>query len=234
MDERLARQPHAIRTMFGMAARRYDLLNRLMSLRLDVRWRAALVAALAAAPPGRVLDVAAGTGDVALALDGRPVTGSDFTLEMLALARRKARRRGRRVSWLAADALSLPVADGSIAGVTVAFGVRNFASLDAGLAEIRRVLCPGGVLGVLELHRPRRRLVAGLIALWNGAVVRTLGRLLSHDGDAYSYLPASVATFVDREGLQQRLAACGFEAVTSTDLMGGIAGLTLARRGEAA
>lgn len=234
MDERLARRPEAIRAMFGRAARRYDLLNRLMSLRQDVRWREALVAALAAAPPGRVLDVAAGTGDVALALRDRPVTGSDFTLEMLALARQKARRHGRSVSWLAADALALPVVDGSIAGVTVAFGVRNFASLDAGLAEIRRVLCPGGMLGVLELHRPRRRLVAALISLWNQIVVKALGRMLSHDGDAYAYLPASVATFVDREGLQRRLAACGFEAITSADLMGGIAGLTLARRREAA
>ena len=146
MDERLARKPEAIREMFGEIAPRYDLLNHLLSLRRDVGWRKKLVAALSRAPEGRVLDLATGTGDVALAVRERSVVGGDFCLEMLALAERKALRRRRAVSWTAADALALPFADGCFAAVTIAFGVRNLLDLAAGFREIRRVLAPSGVL----------------------------------------------------------------------------------------
>jgi len=230
MDERLARDPAAIRAMFTGVAPRYDLLNRILSLRQDVRWRRRLVAELAGAPEGPVLDLAAGTGDVALAVRGRPVIGADFSLAMLEVARRKARRLGRSVAWVAADALALPFRDAAFAGVTIAFGVRNFVDLAAGFREIGRVLAPDGLLAVLELQRPTRRPLAAAMRIWNRIVVTPLGRLISHDGNAYDYLPASVDTFPDRLGIAAVLAGLGYSVVSSRDLSGGIAALTVVRR----
>jgi demethylmenaquinone methyltransferase/2-methoxy-6-polyprenyl-1,4-benzoquinol methylase len=232
MDERLAREPEAIREMFGEIAPRYDLLNHLLSLRRDVGWRKKLVAALWRAPEGRVLDLATGTGDVALAVRDRSVVGGDFCLEMLALAERKALRRRRAVGWTAADALALPFANGCFAAVAIAFGVRNFSDLAAGFHEIRRVLAPSGVLAILELHRPRWRAVAAAIGLWNRLVVTPLGGAISPDGGAYAYLPASVNSFPDRAEMAGVLAGVGFSVLESSNLSGGIAALTVARRGE--
>jgi demethylmenaquinone methyltransferase/2-methoxy-6-polyprenyl-1,4-benzoquinol methylase len=234
MDERLARRPEAIREMFAGVAGRYDALNRILSLRRDVLWRRRLVEELRAAPAGRVLDLACGTGDVALGVTGREVAAADFCLEMLALAQGKAHRRGRRLGLAAADALRLPFAEATFSAVTVAFGVRNFADLDAGLGEIRRVLSPGGVLGILEFQRPSKRMMAALADAWNVLVVTPIGRLLSGDGQAYAYLPASVATFPDGGELAARLANCGYRDVKSRELTGGIAVLTVARREEKA
>lgn len=230
---RLERDPIAIRAMFAGVARRYDLLNRVLSLRRDVAWRKRLVAALAAAPPGAVLDLATGTGDVALAIKGRPVVGGDFCLDMLERAAAKVRGAGRDVGLVGADALALPFADASFAAVTVAFGVRNFADLDAGLREMRRVLVADGLLAVLEFHRPTNRVVALGSALWNRLVVAPMGRVVSDDGAAYTYLPASVDSFADRRELAGRLAAQRLELVESRPLTGGIAVLTTARRVEA-
>jgi demethylmenaquinone methyltransferase/2-methoxy-6-polyprenyl-1,4-benzoquinol methylase len=232
MDDRLARQPQAIRAMFGEVAPRYDFLNRLLSMRRDVAWRRRLVAALVHAPAGPVLDLATGTGDVALAIRDRAVVGGDFCVDMLALAVRKARRRQREVAWTAADALALPFVDGTFAAVMIAFGVRNFSDLAAGFREIRRVLSPGGVLAVVELHRPRLRAMAAALVLWNRLVVAPLGSMISLDGGAYAYLPASVGTFPDRVEMGELLAAQGFTLVSSADLSGGIAALTVARREE--
>lgn len=229
MDDRLAREPAAIRAMFSDVAPRYDLLNRVLSLRQDVRWRRLLVAALAAAPAGPVLDLATGTGDVAMAVRGRAVVGADFCFDMLAIAACKGRRQGRTVRWAGADALSLPFAGRRFAAVTVAFGVRNFADLGAGLREIGRVLVPGGVLAVLELQRPRRRGAKAAFRVWDRLVVTPLGRLVSHDGGAYGYLPASIDTFPDRIGLGEALREQGYEVIAGRDLSGGIAGLTVGR-----
>jgi demethylmenaquinone methyltransferase/2-methoxy-6-polyprenyl-1,4-benzoquinol methylase len=229
VDERLARRPDAIRGMFAAVAPRYDLLNRLLSLRQDVRWRRRLVAALAAAPAGPVLDLATGTGDVAFAVEGREVVGADFCVDMLALARDKAQRHGRDADWAAADGLALPFRSGAFAAVTIAFGIRNFADLGAGLAEIRRVLLPGGVLAVLEFQRPTRRSTRLGMALWNRLVVAPVGAALSGDPAAYSYLPASVATFPDAAALAGAMREAGLSVESSRELSGGIVALTVAR-----
>jgi demethylmenaquinone methyltransferase/2-methoxy-6-polyprenyl-1,4-benzoquinol methylase len=237
VDERLARRPEAIRGMFAAVARRYDLLNRVLSLRQDVRWRRCLIEALSAAPPGRVLDLATGTGDVALAVTGRPVVGADFCLDMLAIARSKARSANRlalaqrhTTLWATGDALALPFRSDSFAAVTVAFGVRNFADLSVGLAEIRRVLRDRGVLAILEFQRPRRRWMELGMQLWNRLVVTPVGRLVSDEPTAYSYLPASVATFPDAGELAGHVAAAGFAPLATRELSGGIVALTVARR----
>ena len=229
VEERLARRPEAIRGMFAAVAPRYDLLNRLLSLRQDVRWRRRMTAALGAAPPGPVLDLATGTGDVALAISRRRVTGVDFCVDMLALAAAKARRRRRAIRWVAADGLALPFPASAFAAVTVAFGVRNFADLGTGLAEIRRVLLPGGVLAILEFQPPRRRAVRAALRAWNRLVLAPLGSLLSGDPAAYAYLPASVDTFPDAGALARAVQAAGFGLDGSRELSGGIVALTVAR-----
>jgi demethylmenaquinone methyltransferase / 2-methoxy-6-polyprenyl-1,4-benzoquinol methylase len=227
---RLERRPEAIRAMFAGVARRYDRLNRILSLRRDVVWRKRLAAAVDTAPPGPVLDLATGTGDVALAVATRRVWGIDFCFDMLALARRKARRAGRGVRWVAADALALPFPPSTFAAVTVAFGVRNFVDLERGLAQIHEVLVPAGLLAVLEFHRPDNRAVAALSAAWNRLVVTPVGRALSDEGEAYAYLPASVSTFADGRELVARLSAAGFGDVEARRLTGGIAALTVGRK----
>lgn len=218
--------------MFAGVATRYDLLNRLLSLRRDVVWRRQLVAAVAPAPPGPLLDLATGTGDVVFAVADRAVVGVDFTLPMLAIARRKAVARGRRDRWVVADCMALPFCDRAFAAVTVAFGVRNFADLDRSLGEMRRVLVTDGRLGILELHRPKSRVLATLTRIWNRLVVTPVGRLLSHDGGAYAYLPASIESFDDLGEVGQRLGVAGLELIASRELSGGIVGLTVGRRLE--
>lgn len=221
-DRLLAKRADDIRGMFARIAHRYDLLNRVLSLGLDVRWRHALARRVAAADAGRVLDVCTGTGDLALAFGARPVVGCDFCLPMLARAAPKVARRGRTVDLVAGDALALPFADGSFGAVTVAFGVRNFEHLERGLGELARVLEPGGVLLVLEFSEPHGP-AAPLLRAWSRTVPPLVGRLVSGDRDAYRYLPESVGRFPAGAALVARLEAAGLERVRTTPLTGGVA-----------
>jgi demethylmenaquinone methyltransferase/2-methoxy-6-polyprenyl-1,4-benzoquinol methylase len=214
-----------VRSMFGRIAHRYDLLNRLLSLGQDVRWRRLLVERAAGACPSLVVDVCSGTGDVALELARRaPTLACDFCLPMLARARSKARARGLTLPLQVADALRLPLRDASVDAVTVAFGVRNFEDLGSGLAELARVLRPGGNLLVLEFSRPRGPL-APLLGWWASRVPPRLGRLLSGDDEAYRYLPDSVGTFPSGEELLALIGARGFDPVRQWPLTGGVATL---------
>ena len=223
-EELAAKKSGEIRGMFGRIAPRYDLLNRVLSLGRDVSWRPLVAKRVSVAAPVRVLDVCAGTGDLALALPDGLAVGVDFSLPMLAVARRKAAGHGRSLPLVAADALRLPVPDACIDVVTVAFGVRNFEGLEAGLTELVRVLRPGGTLLVLEFSRPRGPL-APLLAWWVRAVPPRIGRLLSGDPEAYTYLPASVGTFPDTDTLCWTLTQTGLEGVKATALTGGVASL---------
>jgi len=221
----LEKDPGEIRGMFGRIAHRYDLLNHLLSLGRDVAWRKRMARRIAEVGACPVLDVCAGTGDVALALPASAApAGTDFSLPMLAAAARKARRRGRTLPLFAADALALPLQDGCAGGVTVAFGVRNFHSLDRGLAELVRVLRPGGVLLVLEFSHPSGPLGA-LASLWSRTVPPIVGRIVSGDREAYQYLPASVDRFPDTRAMCARLEAMGLERVRAERLTGGVATL---------
>jgi demethylmenaquinone methyltransferase/2-methoxy-6-polyprenyl-1,4-benzoquinol methylase len=221
--ELLSKQSSEIRDMFGRIAGRYDLLNRLLSLGRDPSWRRAVARRAAAQRPRLVLDMCTGTGDLALALSGA-VVGADFCVPMLARARRKAERRGRALPLCAADALRLPFADASFDVVTVAFGVRNFAALEEGLAELVRVLRPGGVLLVLEFSRPRGAL-APLLGWWVRTVPPRIGRWLSGDLEAYSYLPASVSTFPEGAAMIGGLEATGLVSVSVRPSTGGVVSL---------
>lgn len=219
-----SKQDHAIRAMFGRIAHRYDLLNRVLSLGRDVAWRRHLVRCVTGCAPNTVLDVCTGTGDIALAMTETSVVGADFCLPMLALARRKAGDDERQLPLVAADALGLPVADASVEVVTVAFGVRNFSDLDAGLRELVRVLRPHGRLVVLEFSRPRG-VLAPLLGWWVRSVPPLIGRLVSGDAEAYSYLTDSVDRFPSGDAMCERLAEAGLEKVTSRALTGGVATL---------
>ena len=212
--------PDSVRSMFDRIAPVYDAMNRLMSAGLDRRWRA--VTAEAVVRRGdRVLDACCGTGDLALAdgAAGGDVTGLDFSEPML----ERARRKSGAVEWVNGDLLSLPFADASFDAATVGFGVRNVLALEQALAELRRVLRPGGRLGILEITRPRGPL-ALFYRLWFDGLVPLAGKLVP-GGSAYAYLPASVRRFPGPEELARLMRTAGFDDVEYRLLAGGIVAL---------
>ena len=223
-QELLSKESAEIRGMFGRIAHRYDLLNRVLSLGRDVSWRKRVARRVAAARPGRVLDVCTGTGDLALAVRQAGIVGTDFCLPMLVEAQSKTMSRGRNLALCAADALSLPFADASVDVVTVAFGVRNFADLELGLSELVRVLRPGGTVLVLEFSRPRGPM-APFLGWWARNVPPRIGRWVSGDPEAYSYLPASVNSFPDGGDMCRVMENAGLQNVEVQKLTGGVASL---------
>ena len=223
-----------IQKMFSAIAPRYDLLNTLLSLGFDRYWRRELIQALSPQPEERFLDVATGTGDVLRELcrqkpGGIPKpVGIDFSVPMLVKARNKVASFGCRLAAGAAE--NLPLDGGTFDGVTVAFGLRNFADLDRGLREIHRVLKPGGRLGVLEFSLPRSPALRALYQLYFYQALPLIGRWVSGHPDAYRYLPESVLKFPVREGLSERMQKAGFEKTAFEDLTFGIVTLYQARK----
>ncbi|HET7758817.1 MAG TPA: bifunctional demethylmenaquinone methyltransferase/2-methoxy-6-polyprenyl-1,4-benzoquinol methylase UbiE [Gaiellaceae bacterium] len=216
--------PDAVRSMFDRISPVYDAMNRTMTMGLDQRWRHATVAAVVHRGD-RVLDACCGTGDLAVAADeaGGTVTGVDFSERMLD----RARRKSTEIEWVQGDALALPFSDGSFDAATVGFGVRNLDDLERGLAELRRVLRPGGRLAILEITRPSG-LLAPFYRLWFDGFVPLLGKLLP-GGSAYTYLPASVRRFPGPDELAALLHGAGFEDVRWRTFAGGIVALHIGR-----
>jgi demethylmenaquinone methyltransferase/2-methoxy-6-polyprenyl-1,4-benzoquinol methylase len=212
--------PDAVRRMFDRIAPVYDVMNHVMTAGLDRRWRR-LTAQSVVRPGDAVLDACCGTGDLAVAAAraGGRVTGLDFSAAMLERARRKA----PELEWLEGDLLALPFGDASFDAATVGFGVRNVEDLPRAIAELRRVLRPGGRLGVLEITRPRG-LLAPFYKLWFDGVVPLLGKLLP-GGSAYTYLPASVRRFPGPEELRELIDAAGFRGTQVRLFAGGIVAL---------
>ena len=210
--------PEGVQTMFDRIAPVNDVMNRVMTAGLDQRWRRATVKAVVEAGD-RVLDAACGTGDLAViaAKAGGNVTGLDFSEPMLERARRKA----PELDWVRGDLLALPFEDASFDAATVGFGVRNVADLPGALEELRRVLKPGGRLGILEITRPRGPLRI-FYSLWFDRIVPLLGKVLP-GGEAYTYLPASVRRFPGPADLAAQLA--GFTDVSYRLFAGGIVAL---------
>ncbi len=213
--------PERVRAMFDRIAPVYDAMNRLMTAGLDRRWRT-LTAARVVRPGDRTLDAACGTGDLALACvraGAGSVVGLDFSEQML----RRARHKSAEVEWVQGDLLALPFGDGSFDSATIGFGIRNVEDLPAALAELRRVLAPGGRLAILEITRAAGPL-APFYRLWFERLIPLAGRLLP-GGSAYMYLPASVRRFPSPPQLAAELAAAGFGGVRYRLLAGGIVAL---------
>jgi demethylmenaquinone methyltransferase/2-methoxy-6-polyprenyl-1,4-benzoquinol methylase len=211
--------------MFDRISPVYDPMNRVMTAGLDRRWRR--IAANAVVDPGdRVLDACCGTGDLALAGEhaGGKVTGVDFSERMLA----RARGKSQTIDWVLADVTELPFEDGSFDAVTVGFGIRNVPDLEAGLAELARVLRPAGRLACLEITRPDGAL-RPFFRLWFDGIVPLLGKALP-GGRAYTYLPASVRRFPGPPDLAAALGRAGFGEVQWTRMGGGIVALHVGRK----
>ncbi len=214
----------AVETMFDRIAPRYDLVNRLLTFRLDVRWRRRTVAGLGLARGSTVLDLACGTGDLCndLRRAGLQPLGIDFSAGMLAAARTPA-------PLTRADALRLPIADGAVDGVTCGFALRNFADLGAFFDEIARVVRPGGRIGLLDVAEPDSRILRMGHQFYFGKIVPRIGALLS-DRAAYRYLPKSVEYLPDPPVMMERLHDAGFGDATRQLLSGGITQMILGTR----
>jgi demethylmenaquinone methyltransferase/2-methoxy-6-polyprenyl-1,4-benzoquinol methylase len=219
----------AVREMFTAIAPRYDLLNHILSANVDRLWwrrTARTFSGILSRPGAQVLDLCCGTGDMAFALRRQGpqsrITGADFSHAMLVLA--SAKSANRLVRWIEADALRLPFPDQSFDLITSAFGFRNLADYDAGLREIRRVLRPGGEFGILEFNEPRG-LLGRLYKVYFKSILPRIGKLISGNKGAYSYLPASVTRFPTPPELLERMQAAGFREVSWTPYTFGIAGL---------
>lgn len=243
--EQLAADKRAekISGMFDAIARRYDLLNHVLSGGLDYWWRARAVKALHLTGRERLLDVCTGTGDLGIAAvrsaggGPRRVVGVDFAGEMLRIASEKTRQRGLSdvVNLAQADAMRLPVASASVDAVSVAFGIRNVESSPVACREMARVLKPGGRLAILEFGLPSAPLLRGLYLWYFRNVLPKLGRLVSKHGDAYTYLPASVDAFPAPADFGRIVASAGFEDVQARPLTFGVVYLyTATRRANAA
>ena len=218
----------AVRSMFDAIAPRYDLVNRIMTFRMDVGWRRKTVASLGLPGSSVVLDLACGTGDLCreLASNGLRPVGVDLSYGMLAAARTDA-------PLLQGDALRLPFPDGAVAGVTCGFALRNFASLPPFFAELARVVRPGGRVALLEVAEPPNRLLRAGHGFYFGKVVPLVGGLLS-DPAAYRYLPRSVAYLPEPEVMLEELAGAGFDRVDRRLLSVGIAQLITGTRSGSA
>jgi demethylmenaquinone methyltransferase/2-methoxy-6-polyprenyl-1,4-benzoquinol methylase len=233
-----------VREMFSRIAPRYDLLNHLLSLRFDVAWRKRLARrfrAVLAQPNVRVLDLCCGTGDLTLALaaeirttDPTPgaIFGADFARPMLLRAREKTGQTSRpaAIELLEADALSLPFADQSFDLAATAFGFRNLANYAAGLAELHRVLRPGGSVAILEFAEPQSALFGSAFRFYFRRILPKLGGIISGNTQAYGYLPGSVARFPQPAELARLMERHGFVEVSAERWTGGIVALHTARR----
>jgi demethylmenaquinone methyltransferase/2-methoxy-6-polyprenyl-1,4-benzoquinol methylase len=230
-----AAKEHAgrVREMFASIAGRYDLLNHLLSGNVDKRWRrivATRVRDKLLSSSSSVLDVACGTGDLSLTLfeiTGAGVVGTDFCRPMLDIA---AGKMSGRVRLIEGDALDLPFRDGTFDAATIAFGLRNLSNIESGLAELSRVLKPGGWVAVLEFSRPVNAILRPLFNLYFRKLLPWMGGVISGSRSAYTYLPASVRKFPDQSQLSLLMEQAGFIQVRYENLTGGIAALHMGQR----
>jgi demethylmenaquinone methyltransferase/2-methoxy-6-polyprenyl-1,4-benzoquinol methylase len=230
-----------VRAMFDRIARVYDLMNHVMTAGLHHKWRSRAADLAAVGPGDRVLDVATGTGDLAVELARRvgpdgEVVGSDFSEEMLALARRKATTLHRpgmartRFEW--GNALDLPYPDDAFAAATVGFGARNFSDLGKGLAEMTRVVRPGGRVVILEITTPQKPPLSTFFGLWFDRIVPLLGRIAG-DSQAYEYLPSSVKRFPGPRELAAEMERAGLTDLRWIITAGGIIAIHVGTKPEA-
>jgi demethylmenaquinone methyltransferase/2-methoxy-6-polyprenyl-1,4-benzoquinol methylase len=224
-----------VRAMFDQIAPRYDLLNHVLSLNIDKLWRRVTVREVSDAlsrPGARALDLCCGTGDLSLALargSRAPVVGLDFCAPMLDVAKAKV-PAGTRVTLVRGDATGVPFPDASFDAITIAFGLRNLSSVEAGLAEIYRLLRPGGRAAILEFSRPVVPLLREAFGFYFTRILPRIGGIVSGSPGAYAYLPASVKAFPDQRALEALMERAGFASVRYRNLSAGIAALHVGER----
>jgi ubiquinone/menaquinone biosynthesis methyltransferase len=218
-----------VRSLFATIADRYDLITRVLSYGQDRRWKARLIQEARIAPGDVVVDLACGTGDIALlarAAGARRVFGLDLTPRMLLLARKK----GGDVPFLAGDMGALPLSDGSVDLATTGYGLRNVSDLNTAIAELARIVKPGGRLLSLDFNRPESAIVRSLYLAYLTIVGSVLGWLLHGDPDTYRYIPESIRRYPGAAGVAERLRAHGFTDVRVIPLLAGLMSLHVARR----
>jgi demethylmenaquinone methyltransferase/2-methoxy-6-polyprenyl-1,4-benzoquinol methylase len=227
--------PVDVRGMFDRIAGRYDAANRVMSVGIDVFWRKKAMRALLAdlGPTPRLLDLGAGTLDGAIEMvrrcPGALVAGADFAREMLKVGLTKLGDRASHIAPVAADGHQLPYGGGVFDGAFSGFCVRNLRDLPRAMAELRRVVRPGGTVVILEFFRPQKTRLF-FDKLYNGQVLPLIGWAVTGDRAAYQYLPASIERFVSRQGFEEVLRSVGFQDVSGTDLFpGAVASMVVAR-----
>lgn len=221
--------------MFDNISRHYDFLNHFLSMGIDRRWRSRAVARLRPLHPQLILDVATGTGDFAiqaLTLNPTKVVGIDISEGMLEVGRKKIQTRNLtgKVELHRGDSENLQFPENNFDAVTVAFGVRNFENLEKGLAELFRVLKPGGMVVILEFSRPRKFPVRQLYNFYFKTILPKIGRLISKDRSAYTYLPESVEAFPDGTDFENILRQVGFKETTCESLTLGISSIYTGRK----
>jgi len=227
--ENPAAREQQVQSMFDRIAGQYDLMNSVMSAGLHHRWRERAADLAELAPTHRAIDLCCGTGDLAFELRRRvgvdgEVIGLDFSEEMLELANSKAAQEDLPVSFVHGNALDLPFKDSYFDAATVGFGVRNLVDLDGGIAEMARVVRPGGKVVILEITTPHKPPMSWFYSLWFDQVVPVLGSVAG-DQDAYTYLPESVRNFPEAEELAAKMDAAGLQAIRYLLLAGGIVAL---------
>lgn len=232
-ERQLNKSREAISSMFDSIAPVYDRLNHLLSFGIDRSWRRRLVHAVVSFCAQRngdvsVLDMACGTGDVTIALrrKGLDVVGADISENMLAIARKKA----PDIDFRFGDASGLPFTDGSFDAVTIAFGIRNFDKREQCIRELHRVLKDGGMLAIAEFSIPRNRLWRGVYTLYFKNILPAIGRLVSRQSYAYSYLPESSFDFPSPAKFSAELSEGGFRDVTARSMTGGVSYLYIGRK----
>ena len=222
-----------VRQMFSRLAKRYDLVNDVMSFGMHRHWKRDAVRLAAPRPAGttRWLDLCCGTADLVFLAEGRDpgvrAFGLDFTLPMLDAARRRARRGGSRARFVQGDALRLPFRGGSFDVVTVSYGLRNLADIPAGLAEMRRVLAPGGRAVILDFGKPENPVASALYWGYLKTVMPAMGWLFHRDPDTYAYIPASLERYPAQRGVEKLMADAGFVRVGYENRLLGTMGLNV-------
>lgn len=214
--------------MFNNISPKYDFLNHLLSLGIDHLWRRKAIRMLKKEAPKRVIDLATGTGDFALAalkLNPDEIIGVDISEGMLEEGRRKVKKRGKEdiISMILGDSENLPFEDNEFDALTVGFGVRNYENLEKGLSDMLRVIKPGGTAIILEFSKPKKFPVKQFFGFYSKFIIPTIGKMVSKDNAAYEYLPESVTAFPEGEEFMDILRKVGYKNPTATLVSGGIA-----------
>ena len=221
--------------MFDNIAPKYDFLNHLLSMGIDITWRKKAIKIIGKKNPKAILDVATGTGDFAIeakSLNPDRIVGLDISGEMLNVGRVKIEKKGLSslIEMVQADSEAMPFADNTFDAITVGFGVRNFAHLEVGLGEMLRVLKPGGQVAIIEISQPEKFPIKQVYNIYFKHVLPTVGKLVSKDARAYTYLPESVTHFAQGQEFADILTKVGYKNATSTPLTFGTASLYVASK----